>query len=76
MKRSVLIAATAALVLSGCGNEVPPLSPPRAAQAHEAVPPPSPAADAAKDDSAPAPAAGAAVLPGYLSGSGQGETKN
>ena len=59
MKRSVLIAALAALTLVGCGKEAPPPPPPAPVQAPEAAPPPPPAppaAEAAKE-AAPAEAA-------------------
>ena len=52
MKRSVLIAALAALTLAGCSKEAPPPPPPPPVKAPEAAPPPpppAPAADAAKD---------------------------
>ena len=62
MKRSVLIAALAALTLTGCSKEAPPPPPPAPVTAPEAAPPPpAPAADAAKDAAAPAPAAGTAA---------------
>ena len=77
MKRSVLIAALAALTLVGCSKEAPPPSPPAPVTAPEAAPPPpapAPAADAAKDTTAPASAVDA-TAPVAPAEPGKDETK-
>lgn len=63
MNHSVLIAALAALMLTGCGKEAPPPpSPPAPMKAPEVAPPsPAPAPIGAAKDAAAGPASGAAA---------------